>query len=171
MDQLQRAICDEARAGYGFVELNAFAHQQLAALMVNQGLLKVSAAEAVDTGITRTFLPHGLGHLLGLQVHDVGGHSADIKGTATPPPAEHPWLRLTRQLEVGMVVTIEPGIYFIPSLLEALKSSREGQAVNWPEIEALQPFGGIRVEDNISITAGGHENLTRDAFQAVDDII
>jgi Xaa-Pro dipeptidase len=171
VDRLQQNVCDEARAGYGFVDLNAFAHRQLAMLMVDHGLLKVGADEAFAKGITRTFLPHGLGHLLGLQVHDAGGHSGDIHGTENPPPPEHPWLRLTRPLAVGMVVTIEPGIYFIPSLLDTLRNSPAGQAVNWSRVEALRPFGGIRVEDNICITDGGHENLTRDAFRAVDDTI
>lgn len=171
MDKLQQSVCDEAQAGYGFVELNAFAHRQLATLMVDHGLLKVGADEALAKGITRTFLPHGLGHLLGLQVHDAGGHSTDIQGIEAPPPPEHPWLRLTRQLEIGMVVTIEPGIYFIDSLLDTLRNSLATEAVNWPRVDALQPFGGIRVEDNICITADGHENLTRNAFATFDDTI
>ena len=171
VNRLQKAVCNEVRPGYEFVDLNAFAHRQLAELMATHGLVHVSAEEAFATGITQTFLPHGLGHLLGLQVHDVGGQSADADGRASPPPEEHPWLRLTRPLQIGMVVTIEPGIYFIPSLLEKLRQDPAGAGVNWSEVDALQRFGGIRVEDNICITADGHENLTRRAFAAVDDII
>ena len=166
MDVLQRRVCSEARAGIAFTKLNEIAHEQLAELMVENGLLNVSAEQALAHNLTAAFLPHGLGHLLGLQVHDAGGHSADITGTQLPPPAAHPWLRLTRSLQVGMVVTIEPGIYFIDSLLAPLRAGTMAKHINWQRIDQLMPLGGVRVEDNICITAHGHENLTRDAFAA-----
>ena len=81
-------------------------------------------------------------------------------------PAGHNSLRLTRQLEAGMVVTVEPGVYFIDSLLQQLRAGPHAQQVDWSLIETLRPCGGIRIEDDVLVTATGHENLTRAAFAA-----
>ena len=78
------------------------------------------------------------------------------------PPAEYPFLRNTRILEPGHVVTIEPGIYFIPMLLEPLRQSAEASLVDWPLVNRLTPLGGIRIEDNILCTEGGPVDLTRE---------
>lgn len=165
MDALQQRICDEVKPGVDFVVLHGFTHRQLAQVLREHKIVKCSADEAVSTGITRAFLPHGLGHLLGLQVHDAGGRLADTTGKKREPPAQDPYLRLTRTLQPGFVVTIEPGLYFIPSLLRALLANHEAR-LNRAMIERLLPFGGIRVEDNVEVTADGHRNLTRDAFTA-----
>lgn len=82
-----------------------------------------------------------------------------------PKPDGHPYLRLTRVLEPGFVVTMEPGIYFIAQLLSAAQADDRGRHINWPRVEALAPYGGIRIEDDLAITANGCENLTRDAFR------
>jgi Xaa-Pro dipeptidase len=165
LDALQQRICDEVKPGVDFVVLHAFTHRQLAAVLREHQLVTCSADEAVSTGITRGFLPHGLGHLLGLQVHDAGGRLADAAGRKREPPALDPYLRLTRTLQAGVVVTIEPGLYFIPSLLHALLAKHEAR-LNRAAIERLVSFGGIRIEDNVEVTADGHRNLTRDAFIA-----
>ena len=165
LDSLQQRICAEVKPGVDFVVLHAFTHRQLAGALREHRLVTCGADEAVATGITRAFLPHGLGHLLGLQVHDAGGHLADTTGKKREPPAQDPYLRLTRTLQPGVVVTIEPGLYFIPSLLKALLAKHEAR-VNRAAIERLVPFGGIRIEDNVEVTADGHRNLTRDAFAA-----
>lgn len=165
MDALQQRICAEVKPGVDFVVLHAFTHRQLAGVLRDYNIVTCSADEAVSTGITRAFLPHGLGHLLGLQVHDAGGKLADTAGRKREPPALDPALRLTRTLQTGVVVTIEPGLYFIPSLLRALLAKHESR-VNRAIIERLVPFGGIRIEDNVEVTADGHRNLTRDAFAA-----
>jgi len=166
MDALQQRICAEAQAGVEFVDLNALAHRQLAQLMFDSDILKAKPEEALASHITSAFLPHGLGHLLGLQVHDAGGRIADIRGTQLPPPKAHPWLRLTRCLQANMVVTIEPGLYFIDSLLDPLRSGKTAKLVNWRRVDELMPLGGIRIEDNIRIGESAHENLTRAAFAA-----
>jgi Xaa-Pro dipeptidase len=163
MDALQQRICAEVKPGVDFVVLHAFTHRQLATVLREHSIVSCSADEAVSTGITRGFLPHGLGHLLGLQVHDAGGKLADAAGRKREPPALDPYLRLTRTLQPGVVVTIEPGLYFIPSLLRALLAKHESR-VNRAMIERLVPFGGIRIEDNVEVTADSHRNLTRDAF-------
>ena len=76
----------------------------------------------------------------------------------------HPYLRLTRVLEENFVVTMEPGLYFIDQLLEQARADHRGAKINWARVEHFRPFGGIRIEDNLAITANGCENLTRDAF-------
>jgi Xaa-Pro dipeptidase len=108
--------------------------------------------------------------LIGLQVHDVAGFAADDTGREQiPRPAGHPYLRLTRRLEPGFVVTIEPGAYFIGLLLEAARAHKEhARLINWTLVERLKPYGGIRVEDDVVCRAeGAPENLTRDAFAGV----
>jgi Xaa-Pro dipeptidase len=165
LDALQQRICAEVKPGLDFVVLHAFTHRQLAGVLREHEIVKCSADEAVASGITRGFLPHGLGHLLGLQVHDAGGRLADATGRKREPPSQDPYLRLTRTLQPGVVVTIEPGIYFIPSLLRAMLAKHESK-LNRGMIERLLPFGGIRIEDNVEVTAEGHRNLTREAFAA-----
>jgi Xaa-Pro dipeptidase len=166
VDELQQRICSEVRNGIDFVALNALAHELLAVVLYEHGLLRCSAAAAYERGITRSFLPHGLGHLLGLQVHDAGGRMTAPDGSRRDPPPEHPMLRLTRTLEPGFVVTIEPGLYFIPSLLEPLRKGEQRDAVDWRAVDALTRFGGIRVEDDVLVTDSGARNLSRPALEA-----
>ena len=130
------------------------------------GLAKGEPDTLLATGVTSAFFPHGLGHLIGLQVHDVGGHMGDEKGTILDPPSGHPFLRLTRDLEADMVLTVEPGLYAIDLLLDRLYGTPAENHVVWKEVEWLRPFGGIRIEDNVRVTAEGCENLTRDALAA-----
>ncbi|MCK6686053.1 MAG: M24 family metallopeptidase, partial [Thermoanaerobaculia bacterium] len=101
---------------------------------------------------------------LGIQVHDVAGRYRDREGNLNPPPPEYPYLRTTRTIEEGMVYTIEPGIYFIPMLLAPFRSGPHAGAFNWPLIDRLTPCGGIRIEDDIHVTATENRNLTRPAF-------
>ena len=165
MDAMQRRLCAEACDGTSFVSLHESAHRLVAQVLAEHGIVRCSREEAYERGITRTFLPHGLGHLLGLQVHDAGGHLHEPGGEAGAPPAEHPFLRLTRTLRPGFVVTVEPGIYFIPELLEELGSGPLERMVNWDIVDRLLPCGGIRVEDNVLVTEEGSRNLTRSAFE------
>jgi len=164
MDVVQKRLCAGARNGVSFVALNDFAHQLLAEVLQEHEIINCVAEEGYRRGITRTFLPHGLGHLLGLQVHDPGGRLSAPGGLDGAPPDEHPFLRLTRTLEPGFVVTIEPGLYFIPSLLTRLRSGPTGNLVDWDRVEALIPYGGIRIEDNVLVTAGESRNLSRPAL-------
>ena len=127
------------------------------------GLIKCSAEAAVQQGVTSTFYPHGLGHFLGLQVHDVAGFMRDEMGTHLSAPAEHPFLRCTRVIEPNQVFTIEPGLYFIPSLLAKLKLSEQASVVNWERVERFVPYGGIRIEDNVIVHEDRIENMTREA--------
>lgn len=169
MEALQHALVDAVRAGMAYPDLHADCHRRLAALLIDHGLLRgVSAEAATAQGLTTPFFPHGLGHLLGVQVHDVAGLQTDRSGTLRQRPLGHPNLRLTRELAPGMVVTIEPGLYFIPMLLRELQRGPLAVHVNWPLVDALRPFGGIRIEDDV-VCRGTDlpENLTREAFAAL----
>ena len=165
LESLQQTLSAEVRPGVDFVALNERAHVLLAQVLATENLVRCSADEAYASGLTRTFLPHGLGHLLGLQVHDAGGRQVSPDGELRSPPTGHPYLRLTRTLEPGFVVTIEPGLYFIPSLLAGIPPASRGK-VNWPAVEALAPYGGVRIEDDVLVGATGIENLTREALAA-----
>ena len=89
---------------------------------------------------------------------------ADLQGAERTRPEGHPSLRLTRMLEPGVVVTVEPGVYLIDSLLAAAQATPKRALIDWAVVDELRPFGGIRIEDNVVTTAGKPENLTRDAF-------
>jgi Xaa-Pro dipeptidase len=167
MESAQQQLCADARAGKDFRDLHLAAHSAVATLLAEFGLVTCPAQTALERGITRTFLPHGLGHLLGLQVHDVGGTQAGPEGGNIERPEGHPFLRLTRTLEPGMVLTIEPGLYFIGPLLADLQQRPEGKDVDWARVDQFRRFGGIRIEDNVCVTEGEPENLTRAAFAAV----
>lgn len=164
-DLLQQDIVAEIKPGLSYIDLHLLTHQRVAEFMVSHDLISVSAEQAIADNITATFLPHGLGHLLGLQVHDIGGHQQNILGELRPPPENHPYLRLTRELEPGFCVTVEPGIYFIDMLMAELKQSPAGKGVNWALINQLKHFGGIRIEDDVIVTDFGYQNLSRQAFQ------
>jgi Xaa-Pro dipeptidase len=167
MDVLQRTLVDEVKPGVDFRQLQIETHRHLAELLVDIELASGNTDTLMSTGVTSAFFPHGLGHLLGVQVHDVGGHFAADNGSTIDPPSGHPFLRLTRVLEEDMVVTIEPGLYIIDMLLRRLKGTDAEAHVNWSMVDELRPFGGIRIEDDVRVTASGHENLTRDAFADV----
>ena len=167
MDHLQRRLCLSAKVGHSFVDMHLQAHRGIAEILLQAELASGSVESLIDGGITRTFFPHGLGHFLGAQVHDVAG-LVSAEGTPAPPPAADPMLRLTRTLQSGHVLTVEPGLYFIPMLLDDLQQTPQGACMNWPAIDALKPFGGIRIEDNLHITDAGPINFTREAFDAID---
>jgi len=162
MDAVEQDLARSATPGRPYLEVHLQAHAGVARVLSELRLLRVSAEEGFAKGYTHPFFPHGVGHHLGIQVHDVAGHQADAAGTPAPPPKEHPYLRNTRTIEAGHVFTIEPGLYFIPMLLRRFRSGPEAQAFDWAAIDALTPLGGVRVEDNVLVTASGPRNLTRE---------
>jgi Xaa-Pro dipeptidase len=164
LDEAQLSLCAQITAGRDYRQVHLTAHRVLGDVMHDIGLTNLPGQAALEAGVTGVFFPHGIGHLLGLQVHDVGGVMGDQQGHERNRPEGHPYLRLTRMLEPGVVVTVEPGIYFIDSLLSAAHADARRAHIDWPMVETLRPFGGIRIEDNVATTAGRPENLTRDAF-------
>lgn len=160
LNAFERDLVAMVRPGLPYAEIHLEAHRRVAALLVELGVLRCSAEEAVEKRLTRTFFPHGVGHQLGLQVHDVAGHQATPEGGTLAPPDGHV-LRNTRTLEEGHLVTIEPGIYFIPMLLDPQRAGASAAAFDWQLIDRLLPLGGVRIEDDVLCTADGFEDLTR----------
>jgi Xaa-Pro dipeptidase len=167
VDEAQRALCGEILPGRDYREVHLSAHRMLGDVMQRIGLTKLPGQAALEAGVTSVFFPHGIGHLLGLQVHDVGGVMGDPLGSERVRPKGHPYLRLTRMLEPGVVVTVEPGIYLIGSLLAAAHADSRRAHIDWNVVEELKPFGGVRIEDNVATTQSKPENMTRDAFSRV----
>ncbi len=164
VDGAQQTFCANVRAGQGYADLHVGAHHALAGVLREHGFIRMSAEAAVESGVSAVFFPHGLGHPIGLQVHDVAGFQASDAGGTIPRPPGHPYLRMTRALESGMVVTIEPGLYFIDLLLAELKTKPVARDVDWDKVAAFRKYGGIRIEDDVVCTDDAPENLTREAF-------
>jgi Xaa-Pro dipeptidase len=168
MDRMQLGLVEMIRPGVSYPDIHFAAHRGVAEILTKFGFTHdIDAGGVVERRISSTFLPHGVGHLLGLQVHDLGGFMKDRSGATIPKPDGHPFLRLTRVVEPGWVFTIEPGLYFIDSLLGELKKSGNAKYINWEVVNGFRKFGGIRIEDNILVTETGRTNLTRDAFAHV----
>lgn len=164
MDSVQQGIISSIKVGSSYVDLHRTAQRAIAQVLQDFGVLRVSTDAALEQGVLHTFFPHGLGHQLGLQVHDVAGYQSARDGGEQATPADCPALRNTRNIEADQVLTIEPGLYFIESLLRSLYKSDHSESVNWATVEALAPYGGIRIEDNIVVLPDGVDNLTRTAF-------
>lgn len=164
VDAAEQSFASKVRAGQSYPELHVHAHHVLAGVLREHGFFRMSAESAVESGVSAAFFPHGLGHGIGLQVHEVAGFQSSETGGTIAKPEGHPYLRLTRTLEPGMVVTIEPGIYFIDMLLAELKGKPFSGDIDWAKVDAFRKYGGIRIEDDVVCTAGEPENLTRNAF-------
>lgn len=153
-------VLDVARPGVKWWDV----HFDVCRLMTNRlkelGLMKGDTEEALRAGAHALFLPHGLGHMMGMDVHDMEGlgqtnvgYDDEVRPSSQFGTAS---LRFARKLEQGFVVTDEPGIYFIPDLIDLWK--REGhnaEFLNFEEIEKFKDFGGIRIEDDVLITENG----------------
>jgi Xaa-Pro dipeptidase len=165
-DELQLKLCSQVKAGVDWRDIHQASYRAISEFLRESGIINVGADEAVDSALTTVFYPHGIGHLLGLQVHDVGGTQGSPDGKQIDRPYNHPFLRLTRKLEEGFVVTVEPGVYFIDQLLNEAKQKPAGKMIEWKRVEQLKKFGGIRIEDDVVALNGSHENLTRPGFDA-----
>ena len=161
LDLIEQELVALVRPGLPYLELHRTAHVKIGDLLHRVGVIKLSGADALAAGVTSPFFPHGLGHFLGIQVHDVSGHQKEPAGGRVEPPAEHPYLRTTRRIEEGQLFTIEPGLYFIEMLLRPHRAGATSKHFDWRLIDRLAPCGGIRIEDNVLVTADGQRNLTR----------
>jgi Xaa-Pro dipeptidase len=157
LEALQQEVVRRIKPGLPYEDLHDDTHRLLAAVLRDLGVGRGSAEELVERGVTRALFPHGLGHSLGVTVHDVGMKPR-------PPRAENPFLRNTSVIEPGQVFTIEPGVYVIDALLAPLRDDDRRDLLDWSAIAELRGFGGIRIEDNILVEQRGVRNLTREAF-------
>ena len=160
---------DLARAGITYKEVHLEVCKVLAENMKKLGLMKGNIEGAVGAGAHALFMPHGLGHMMGMTVHDMENFGEINVGYAEGEKKSTQFglssLRLAKKLEVGNVFTIEPGIYFIPDLFEKWKSEKLHQEfLNYDEIEKYMDFGGIRMERDILIQEDGTSRILGDKF-------
>ncbi|QLB17615.1 Xaa-Pro dipeptidase [Mannheimia varigena] len=163
MEQFKLEIIADLSIGINYLHYHTRMQQLISQLLAEHQFIHLPAEQIFEEGMSRTFFPHGLGHFLGIQVHDVAGFQQNARGSHKAPPEVYPSLRCTRDLQENMVLTIEPGFYFIDMLLNSWKNSAHSSAFNWQKIEEFKRFGGIRTEDNIVMRATGAENLTAKA--------
>lgn len=163
MTKVQQEICASIKLHVRMNDLHLETHERIAQLLVNHKILLGIDRDAVmAAGLTQPFFPHGLGHMLGIFVHDVAGRQVTREGVIGAVDPRFPKLRTLRPLEVGTTVTIEPGLYFIKILLDPYRRGEYAKFFNWTLIERLMPCGGIRIEDNVVILEDGIRNVTRE---------
>jgi Xaa-Pro aminopeptidase len=154
-------VLEVAKPGVKYMDVHFAVCRRMTERMKELGLMKGDTDEAVAAGAHAMFLPHGLGHMMGMDVHDMEGLGQIYVGfdEETRPNLEQfgtNCLRMGRRLEEGFVVTDEPGIYFIPALIDDWKSSGHcKEFLNFDMLETYKDFGGIRIEDDILITNDG----------------
>lgn len=163
------------RPGLTYKEVHLAAARRMAEGLKSLGLMKGDLDEAVAQGAHALFFPHGLGHMIGLDVHDMEdlgenyvGYSDEVQRSTQFGTA---YLRLGRALEPGFVLTVEPGLYFIPELMDQWEA--EGKFtdfINYGALKDWRSFGGIRIEDNVLITADGHKVLGKPVPKTADEV-
>lgn len=154
----QANAIERCRATTEWREVHMAAAEDIASGLVEIDLLRGDPAELVASGAAAVFFPHGLGHLIGLAVHDAGGYPVDRERHSHP---QLRYLRTDRPLVAGMVTSVEPGIYFIDALLASDDvRNRFADAINWQLADEMRGFGGIRIEDDVLVTDGDPVVLT-----------
>ena len=147
-----------SKSGVWWRDVHMHAARVISEGLLGLGILKGSLDTVLEREVASVFFPHGVGHLVGLRVRDTG-HEENLN----PKTYFGARLRVDIQLEENMLLTVEPGCYFIPALLEASDvQSKFRDEINWEELKHWKDIGGVRIEDNILIKQGGNENLTED---------
>jgi Xaa-Pro aminopeptidase len=156
----ERAAIERCLVGAEWRDVHRTAALRVADGLVAAGLLLGDPESLVESGAAWLFFPHGIGHLVGLGVRDAGGTPLRERRN---DPKPYPNLRINLPLEPGMVVTVEPGIYFVPALLNDPDNRRQHHdEVAWDRVDKMLDFGGIRIEDNVLITEDGPDIITAD---------
>ncbi|MDD4603490.1 MAG: aminopeptidase P family protein [Bacteroidales bacterium] len=166
---------DAVKPGVPFKEVHLLAATEIAKGLTALGLMKGDPAEAAKKGAHTLFFPHGLGHPLGLDVHDLEGMNEDLVGYNEEVIRSKEFglssLRFGRKLQEGFIMTIEPGIYFIPELIDIWKAENKlAEFINYDMVETYRDFGGIRIEDDVLVTATGHRVLGKPIPKTVAEI-
>jgi len=160
----QMAAIDAAKPGIKMKDLHLLAAEVITDGLRSEGLMKGSTKDAVNAGAHALFFPHGLGHMMGLDVHDMENLNENYVGYDKTVKRSKQfglnYLRLARELKPGFVFTVEPGIYFIPMLFENWKASnKHSEFINYDKTAEYMGFGGIRIEDDVLITKTGRKVL------------
>ena len=163
------------KPGVLYKDCHVVACETIAAGLKALGLMRGDVKKAVAAGAHALFLPHGLGHMLGMDVHDMEGlgqinvgYDDEIQPSTQFGTA---YLRMGRRLQPGFVITNEPGIYFIPELIDLWKAEQKfAEFINYDKVEEYRDFGGIRIEDDILVTETGCRVLGKPIPKTVDEI-
>jgi Xaa-Pro aminopeptidase len=170
----QRIAIERVGPGVRYRDIHLTACHAIARGLVDIGILRGDPEELVHDGVHALFFPHGVGHLLGLDVHDMedlGDRAGYAKGRERSKQFGLSYLRLDRDLEPGMAVTIEPGIYFVPAILKDPELAAIGKdRVNQNMLERFADVRGIRIEDDVLVTAHGCEVLTDSIPKTVAEV-
>jgi Xaa-Pro aminopeptidase len=139
------------------------------------GLMKGNTKSIIDAGAHALFFPHGVGHLIGLDVHDMENYGENNLGYNAKNKRSTQfglkYLRFARPLVPGIVLTVEPGIYFIPQLIDQWESEKKfKEFINYDRLEMYRSFGGIRIEDDVVVTKNGSRVLGKPIPKAVEDV-
>ena len=164
----QREAIAGAGPGVEYKSLHMQASATIAEGLVDAGILRGSSDDLVEADAHALFFPHGLGHMLGLSTHDCAGY---LEGRVPEDRFGLAYLRTDLPLAPGYVVTIEPGIYFVPALLtDAARRERYAQMVDWDVVDGLLDFGGIRIEDDVLIMPDGCEVMSAALPKTAEEI-
>jgi Xaa-Pro aminopeptidase len=170
----QLAACAAVRPGRRYLDLQGIAAKTIGEGLVDLGILSGDPAELVSDGVVALFFPHGVGHLIGLDVHDLddlGDRATYAPGRSRSTDPGLKALRLDRDLVPGMAVTIEPGFYQVPAILDDSARTKVAQGrLNRERLAAFRDVRGIRIEDTLLVTDRGHENLTDSIPKAIDSV-
>jgi len=166
---------EHTRPGIRNLDLHLGAAKTIAAGLKELGILKGSVDDIVSSGAHALFFPHGLGHMMGLDVHDMENLGENFVGyDETLQRSDQfglAFLRLGRELKPGFVFTIEPGCYFIPALIGLWKKEgRHKEFINYSEAESYIGLGGVRIEDDVLVTDTGHKVLGTPIPKSVEDV-
>ena len=156
--EAQQAVIRAMRPGVSWPDMHRLAERVVVQHLQQLGILTGSIDELMAAHLGAVFMPHGLGHLLGMNVHDVGGYHPGTERSKEPGLC---WLRCGRKLEAGMVVTVEPGIYFNePTINAALRDEKRRLHIDEAVLARFRGTGGCRLEDDVLVTKEGAENMT-----------
>jgi Xaa-Pro aminopeptidase len=163
------------RPGVTYRDVHLGACRILATGLTDLGIMKGDPEEAVAAGAHALFMPHGLGHMMGLDVHDGEGLDEDYVGYGNEFPRSEQFglsaLRLGRTLQEGFVLTVEPGLYFIPALIDRWQAENLHDAfIDYGELDSWRDFGGVRIEDDVVVTADGNTVLGEPIPKSVDEV-
>ena len=163
----QDAVFHAMRPGVAWLDMHLLAERAMLLTLREAGLVCGDVDAMMAARIGAVFMPHGLGHLLGLDTHDVGGYQHGTPRSTLPGLKS---LRCTRKLEPAMIITVEPGCYFIDVVLDkALDDATRAPFLVKSVVDSYRGFGGVRIEDDVLVTSDGIENLTT-APRTIDDI-
>jgi len=165
----------EVKPGVPFRNIHINSARTITEGLKELGLMKGDIDKAVTAGAHTLFYPHGLGHMLGLDVHDMEGLGEDYVGYDSSVKRSTQfgtaYLRLAKKLKTGYILTIEPGIYFIPVLIDKWKAEKLfREFINYDKVEKYRDFGGIRIEDNVLVTDKGHRVLGKPIPKTIKEI-